>query len=105
MKKTNMQLTHPRGKFVENIVRDSSGRLARVCFCVYEENGKIKARLLNVSYIVQTVHGCEKILKLSAPAERAKVNQNIYFGSKIISSYYNFFSLYISGSKPRAPTK
>lgn len=101
--KNKMLLTTPRGKFVEKIVRDASGRLVRASFCVYENEGHIKARLLNVVYL-KCGELANKIFKLGTSKNSQSEEKNISYRTKIVSPYYDFNTLYFFGSKPRAPS-
>lgn len=93
-----MQITTPRGDFIEKILRDTNGRLVKATFCVYEEAGRVKARLLNFVYIDD-----DNVLSL------ASYKQEIYSfienedREKILSPYFDFDILTFFGSKPRAP--
>jgi hypothetical protein len=100
----NMQITRPRGEYVEKIIRDANGQLVRVSFCVYEKNGHIKARLLNVVYVEEkSIADKTILLNFSSPGEEKY--QEVVFENKIVSPYFNKNLLYFSGSKPRAPTR
>lgn len=99
-----MQIIRPRGEYVEKIVRDAQGRLVRLSFCVYQNGGHIKARLLNVTYLEEKSTG-DKILFLDGEKTRKNYGSKIVFRNKVVSPYFNFDILKFSGSKPRAPTK
>jgi len=98
------ELTSPRGKFIEKILRDENGHLVRATFCIYEEAGRIKARLLHAVIIAD-----ESIIKnstLSLPGFSKKDTFScVAVCNSITSPYISSSLLYFSGSKPRAPTQ
>lgn len=98
-----MQITRPRGEYVEKIVRDAGGRLVRLSFCVYENGGHIRARLLNAVYLKENFIG-NKILFLEGLKREKNFGTEVVFKNKIVSPYFDLNILYSSGSKPRAPT-
>lgn len=99
-----MQITQPRGEYIEKIVRDVNGQLVRLSFCVYQNNGHIKVRLLNVVHLEKKAID-NKVLLLNSKRLQNNYRGKIIFKSKIVSPYFNFDILKFSGSKPRAPTK
>lgn len=100
----SMQLAHPRGNLIEKIVHDGQGRLVRATFCVYEDNGRIKARLIQAILIEEVPAIQNKILSLANLNPKKVIHSEIVYQSRIISPYFNNNLLYFSGSKPRAPT-
>lgn len=99
-----MQITPSKGNIVEKVMRDKQGRLVRAKFFIYESAGRIKARLIDFTYVVEMV---------SIAAAQAFLP----FYNKIKSDLVNFFAkkelafvpvktddIDYSGSKPRAPT-
>lgn len=99
-----MQLTTPKGKFIEKIIRDKNGRLVRASFCVYECNGRARAHLLNAEYINENRKIDDRKILLDLPTLGVRKYAKILFDCKIASPYFNSDLLYSSGSKPRAPT-
>jgi hypothetical protein len=102
-----MQITRPRGEYIEKIVRDTNGRLVRLSFCVYENGGHVKARLLNATYLSE--NGCstpsvEQNYLLACSTLSVEQYQEIFNVGKIVSPYFNSNLLNFLGSKPRAPT-
>lgn len=98
-----MQITRPRGEYIEKIVRDSNGRLVRLSFCVYENGGHIRARLLNAVYLVESsIENKTIFLGLWTPSVH-RYSKPVFAG-KITSPYFNSNLLNFLGSKPRAPT-
>jgi hypothetical protein len=99
-----MQIIQSKQNFVEKILRDKEGRLVRARFCVYENAGRIKARLVDVVYLDETcLNG--SVLTLNS----INISDNLELGHRmsklgVSSPYFNFNILYSSGSKPRAPT-
>ena len=47
----NMQIVNSKVNIIEKVLRDKQGRLVRARFQVYEIAGRIKARLLDFTYI------------------------------------------------------
>lgn len=99
-----MQITTTQGNFIEKIVRDANGKFARVTFCVYENAGHIKARIVKVVYLEECLSIESSSLVLTG-FKSDKVFQSVEtFLNKIVSPYFNSKLIYFSGSKPRAPT-
>ncbi len=98
------QLTTPRGKFIEKIVRDANGRLVRATFCVYENGGRIKARLVSSVVIETDVFTSNFVPTLCGTIQKNIFSTKISSESQISSPYFDLNLLYSSGSKPRAPT-
>ncbi len=98
-----MQLIQSQFSLVEKILRDKDGRLARATFCVYENEGRMKARLVDFVYITEEV--LKNVVFVLSGFTKAKLAPRKDLGKKAIASPY-FVSdiLYSSGSKPRAPT-
>ncbi len=95
-------LTPLQGNIIEKVLRDPMGRLARVTFYVYENAGRMKARVVNVAYLdelpkkqIFTLGGV--VLNTSAPSER------ITYIAPVASPYVDTLILFKLGSKPRAP--
>ena len=99
-----MQITKSRGEYIEKIVRDGNGRLVRLSFCVYENGGHVRARLLNATYLPENQKIEDKVLFLSGNKQQKNYGTEIIFKNKTVSPYFNFDILHFSGSKPRAPT-
>ncbi len=59
-----MQIIQAKTNFVEKIIRDKDGRLVRATFSVYENGGRIKAKLVDYVYITAGAI-CGKILSLA----------------------------------------
>lgn len=99
-----MQLTTPKGNFIEKIIRDNNGRLVRATFCVYENLGRVRAHLLNITYIEEKLSLENKILFLAGKTTKNDFVEKIYLFQKTVSPYFNSDLLFSLGSKPRAPT-
>ena|SRR3989338_3645589 len=94
----NMQIVRSKNQFVEKILRDKQGRLVRARFCVYENAGRIKARLLEATVINELVG---QVLSLFSPVKKS--SQEISFSKSIVSPYFSKNVLNFLGNKPRAP--
>ena len=98
-----MQIIQSKQNIVEKIFRDKNGRLVRAEFCVYENGGRIKAKLIDYVYITAgAISG--KVLSLSGLPKNKTSKVKTTFNGIVKSPYFNKESLYFSGSKPRAPT-
>lgn len=95
-----------QGNIVERILWDAAGRPARVTLYVYERAGRYKARVIGVSYL-EALGGradktelalCGKTCGDPAAADTAERCD------PIASPYFDSNLLYVSGSKPRAPS-
>lgn len=99
-----MQLTPHNGKIVEKIFRDKDGRLVRANFCVYENAGRIKARLVDFVYIAEQILLAGATYFLPGFAKTKLAFAEVSNGISYSPSYFNVNNIYFSGSKPRAPT-
>ena len=98
-----MQIIKSQHNIVEKVLRDKNGRLLRARFSVYESAGRIKARLIDFSYI-ETKEIAGKILAILGIKKEEKSSSKILFGRSIFSPFVASEILYSTGSKPRAPT-
>jgi hypothetical protein len=99
-----MQITNPRGNFIEKVLRDRNGRLVRATFCVYECNGRAKAHLLSAILIPElgAIEGKTFAIGGTVAYKIPLVSStSAYF---VVSPYFSSELLYSIGSKPRAPT-
>ncbi len=96
-----MQIVSSKSNIVEKVFRDKEGRLVRARFTVYENAGRIKARLLDFSYI-ETLKGTVASL-VSFVKEKVKILVQVLEFS-FETPTLAFQTIYTSGSKPRAPT-
>ncbi len=96
-----MQIIQSKTNFVEKVLRDKEGRLVRATFCVYENGGRIKARLVDFKYIGELAG---KIFSLVSSNKNFNSVTETYYNKPVSSPYFNKQTLYFSGSKPRAPT-
>ncbi|MFZ2715604.1 MAG: hypothetical protein WAZ44_00005, partial [Minisyncoccia bacterium] len=46
-----MKIVQSNNQYFDKILRDKEGKLVRATFCVYESSGRIKARLISLSYL------------------------------------------------------
>ncbi|MEI6843364.1 MAG: hypothetical protein WCK48_02570 [bacterium] len=97
------QIAQPRGNFIEKIIRDANGRLLRATFCVYENGGHIKARLLSAVYIEESSLGSQTPVLADLKAKET-YSTTLFRNSKIVSPFSTSYLYYILGSTPRAPT-
>ncbi len=99
-----MQIINSKNKFIERILRDNEGRLVCAKFCVYERGGRIKARLVDFTYIDETIFVSGAVLSLPG-FKNTKLTWSEFFGNKkTFSPQLKSEILYSSGSKPRAPS-
>ncbi len=98
-----MNLIQSKNQYIEKIIRDKEGRLVRATFSVYENGGRIKAKLVDYVYItVGAIPG--KVLSLVGFNFKKTSADKTTFTGITKSPYFNKESIYFSGSKPRAPT-
>jgi hypothetical protein len=98
-----MQLVLSKSNYVEKILHDKDGRLVRATFCVYENGGRIKARLVDVVYLDEYQGLDSKTSELFGFVAKQKIENVCDSVFDIVSPYFSNI-LYFSGSKPRAPT-
>ncbi len=96
-----MQIIQSKSNIVEKVFRDKEGKLVRARFFVYENAGRIKAKLLDFSYI-ETLKGA--VLSLSNFIKEKAVQLVQAFEKIFTFPYFNTNTLAFNGSKPRAPT-
>ena len=97
------QIIQSKSQIVEKILRDKEGRLVRATFCVYENGGRIKARLVDFVYLNQKI--LKNVVFALSGFAKTKATPTPSVGVKsVFSTYFNKDILYFSGSKPRAPT-
>lgn len=98
-----MQLIQSKGNIVEKIIRDKDGKLIRARFFVFENQGRIKVRLLDFVYLAEQalISGANFLLSIAIKVKR--IWQKNYIGISYVSPFTKT-NLYFSGSKPRAPT-
>jgi len=98
-----MNLTKSHGNIIERVIRDKDGKLICARFFVYENNGRIKARLLDFVYLAEQVllSGVNFVLSGFSKTRPSPTSE---VGEKLIPNYYQLTTVYKLGSKPRAPT-
>ena len=99
-------LVTQRKKYIEKIITSPEGVDFKVVFLVYEENGRIKAKVVSSTPLNTTLNKEEVILALPSFSQiKGAINSIIKeVGSKIIPSPYNSI-LYFNCTIPRAPAK
>ena len=98
-----MQIVRAQSNTVEKIIRDKHGRLVRATFYVYENAGRVKARLIDFVYLTEEIIKSTKVF-LAGFFKKAPSARSDLAGKSIVSPFLNFEILFFSGSKPRAPT-
>lgn len=98
-----MQLIQSQGNIVEKVLRDKEGKLIRARFFVYENGGRIKARLLDFVYLAEQalLNGAGFLL---STISKTKSIVSKVFVSSLEPLTYNLTTIFSIGSKPRAPT-
>ena len=98
-----MQIIKSQGNIVEKIIRDKRGKLVLAKFFVYESAGRVKARLLEFTYIEQLAL---KAAQIFLPFyNKIKSDLATFFAKKTPAfQFVKIDSIDFSGSKPRAPT-
>lgn len=99
-----MQVIKSQSNIVEKVLRDKEGKLIRARFFVYENGGRIKARLLDFVYLAeQTLLNGANFLLSAISKTKAIVSK--FSSVKTYTTPFTFLNIiYYSGSKPRAPT-
>ena len=97
-----MQIVRVQSNTVEKIIRDKKGRLVRATFYVYENAGRVKARLVDFVYLTEEIIKSTTFF-LTGFSKGNTQGYPVYNLKSAISSFVNEI-LYFSGSKPRAPT-
>lgn len=97
------QITKSNGNIIEKVLRDKDGKLIRARFFVYENGGRIKARLLDFVYLTEQVllSGAKFLLSV---ASKTKAVVTKFFKFAHYSVFIIQYSIFNLGSKPRAPT-
>ena len=97
------QVGYSKGNTIEKVLRDKEGRLVRATFYVYENAGRVKARLVDFVYLTEEIIKSTKVFL--AGFLKTQVSQLDNVINKLnIFSFINREILFFSGSKPRAPT-
>jgi hypothetical protein len=98
-----MKITNSQNQIFERVFRDKSGKLIRATFAVYENGGRIKARLLHFVYI-ETLALAGKVLALAGKIKNAISNFEKKVKFLINPPKFSLEKIEVLGSKPRAPT-
>jgi hypothetical protein len=100
-----MYLKPLQENYIEKVVRDPAGRLVRVTFYVYEQNGRIKGRIVDTVVLEEFPSAFENaVLALPPHADGGSVPCKL--SSKphsVVSPYVDTSLLYTLGVQPRAP--
>ncbi|MEQ1561552.1 MAG: hypothetical protein ABL899_02425 [Nitrospira sp.] len=97
-----MQIIQSKTNFIEKVIRDNEGRLVRARFAVYENAGRIKARLVDFVYLdVKEIAG--KVFALFGFVKNSFNKFKVLNFTELII-HYSLFNIHSLGSKPRAPT-
>ncbi|MEQ1500020.1 MAG: hypothetical protein ABL917_01455 [Parcubacteria group bacterium] len=99
-----MNLTRSQSNIVEKVIRDKDGKLIRARFFVYENGGRIKARLLDFVYLAEQVLLNGTNLFLSTFSKTKTIISKFSDVKKYTFAFKTLNTIYFSGSKPRAPT-
>lgn len=97
------QIIQSQGNIVEKVLRDKEGKLIRARFFVYENGGRIKARLLDFVYVTlnELPGKVASILGIASKKIKDVFSVTIFELSTFNLELSNIYSI---GSKPRAPT-
>src|SRR5690242_15560832 len=98
------QLTPTQSKYIEKVMHDSTGRLVRVTFCVYENGGRVKARVVSAIVLKEITSTSQKTFALPGFIAQTFSLFKTSIRSSIVSPFIDWQILYTLGSKPRAPT-
>ncbi|TSC70741.1 MAG: hypothetical protein CEO12_117 [Parcubacteria group bacterium Gr01-1014_46] len=98
-----MNIIQSQSNIVEKVLRDKDGKLIRARFFVYENGGRIKARLLDFVYLTEQIllNGANFLL---STVSKTKTTVTKFFGFSQYSIFFIQYSIFNLGSKPRAPT-
>ncbi len=97
-----MNLVQSKSNIIEKVLRDKEGRLVRASFQVYENAGRLKARLLDFVYIdIPQIAG--KILSIASAIKEAILKVEFSYEAPAFV-FVKSKNLESSGTKPRAPT-
>lgn len=99
-----MQVIKSQGNIVEKVLRDREGKIIRARFFVYENGGRIKARLLDFVYLAEQVL-IQSANFLLSTVSKTKTLITKFSSVKVFTTPFTILNtIYFSGSKPRAPT-
>jgi len=99
-----MHLRPLQENYIEKVLRDPTGKLARVTFCVYEQDGHMKARVVEVVYLGEAHIEREELLALAGNVlTRELERKTASHVHNVVSPYFDSNFLYTVGSQPRAP--
>lgn len=97
------QVVKSKSNIVEKVILDKEGRLVCATFQVYENAGRIKARLIDFVYITAgAISG--KVAGILGSVQKTDVAVRKLSQSLLSPTFYLLSSIYSTGSKPRAPS-
>ena len=97
------QIIQSQGNIVEKVLRDKESKLIRARFFVYENGGRIKARLLDFVYV--TINELPGKVSALLGLVKEKIAKRISFSNFPLFTFnFQLLNIYSIGSKPRAPT-
>ncbi len=98
------QIIQSKGNIVEKVLRDREGRLVRAKFFVYENAGRVKARLVDLKYLEEAILLTASKIFLPFYKKLKSIYVQLFPKQKFAYQFVQCETLYVSGSKPRAPT-
>ena len=95
-------LTTPRAQIVEKMITSPEGVVFLATFLVFEEMGKVKARLVKAVPVEKAKKS--EVLAICGDVCNSFVEilKEVFAPDQIVSPYNSI--LYFTGAKPRAPT-
>jgi hypothetical protein len=96
-------LTTPRAQLIEKFITSPEGVVFKAIFLVYEEAGKVKARLIEATPVADVPETSE-ILAISDGSIASPFAEAFSEGFPLSTFNYQLNSLYFTGAKPRAPS-
>ena len=101
---SNNEMRRLRESYIEKVLRDKEGRLVRATFYIYENAGRVKARLVDFVYLTEEFVKSTKVFLVGFFKAQVSQFKNVVNKLNVIS-FINREILFFSGSKPRAPTR
>ncbi len=99
-----MNIIKSQSNIVEKVLRDKDGKLIRARFFVYENGGRIKARLLDFVYLAEQALISSTNFLLSTVSKTKAIVTKFSSVKTYTTPFVILNTIYFSGSKPRAPT-
>ncbi len=95
-----MQIVKSNSQYIEKVLKDKNGNLVRARFWIYENSGRLKAKLVDFEYLDDP----NRVILLR-DVEKDYINfleNEVKFS--LNNPYIVLVGIYSLGSKPRAPT-